>query len=133
MIVKISNYKVNGNFCNVKLADGQEATIVVNDNTKTIMSQLQEDSIFGEIDLDCEMVNKNGKIFLWDLKENQPKDQTRQTFSPAPKKADIQKLIVAQNCMGNAVNLYSQRADFDWKKIEETANKMFEWVISKNV
>ena len=133
MIVKISNYKVNGNFCNVKLADGQEATIVVNDNTKTIMKQLQEDSIFGEIDLDCEMVNKNGKVFLWDLKENQPKDQTRQTFAPVQKKADIQKLIVAQNCMGNAVNLYSQRADFDWKKIEETANKMFEWVISKNV
>jgi hypothetical protein len=71
---------------------------------------------------------------LWDLKENQPKDQNKPTpYSNAPKKADIQKLIVAQNCMGNAVNLYSQRADFDWKKIEETANKMFEWVISKNV
>lgn len=50
---------------------------------------------------------------------------------PAPKNDYVQRLIVAQNCVTNAVNYHSIHNPVDDKDILKTAETFFNWVIGK--
>ena len=128
--VKIKEVKTSNGWANIMTIEGQEISIKLDSNPKLqalINSNATE--LFGNV------VEKNGKTFMWDASENKSPfaKKTPEEIEAKQKREDLtQRMIIAQNSMTNATNYYAQRTTGSYNDIEAMASRMFEWVINKS-
>ena len=127
--IKIKSFKEANGWANIVTIDGKEISIKLDANPK--LSQLitsNATELFGNV------VEKNGKTFMWDASENKSPfaKKTPEELEAKKQREDLtQRMIIAQNSMTNATNYYSQRTTGSYNDVEAMASRMFDWVINK--
>lgn len=127
--IKIKDAKQANGWANIVTIEGKEISIKLDANPK--LSQLitsNATELFGNV------VEKNGKTFMWDASENKSPfaKKTPEELEAKKQREDLtQRMIIAQNSMTNATNYYAQRTSASYNDVEAMASRMFEWVINK--
>jgi len=127
--IKIKSFKEANGWANIVTIEGKEISIKLDANPK--LSQLitsNATELFGNV------VEKNGKTFMWDASENKSPfaKKTPEELEAKKQREDLtQRMIIAQNSMTNATNYYAQRTTGSYNDVEAMASRMFEWVINK--
>jgi hypothetical protein len=127
--IKIKSSKEANGWANIVTIEGKEISIKLDANPK--LSQLitsNATELFGNV------VEKNGKTFMWDASENKSPfaKKTPEELEAKKQREDLtQRMIIAQNSMTNATNYYAQRTSGSYNDIEAMASRMFDWVINK--
>jgi hypothetical protein len=127
--IKIKDAKQANGWANIVTIEGKEISIKLDANPK--LSQLINSNateLYGNV------VEKNGKTFMWDASENKSPfaKKTPEEIEAKKQREDLtQRMIIAQNSMTNATNYYAQRTSGSYNDVEAMASRMFEWVINK--
>ena len=107
-LVKITEFKTNGDWCNIKTEGGKEVSI----NLKSAL-KVAEQITAGKTEIEMNIVEKNGKFYGWDKQEQKQggfKQLTPEQLAAKQQREDhTQRMIVAQNSVTNAVQYYQQR------------------------
>ena len=107
-LVKITEQKTNGDWCNIKTEGGKEVSI----NLKSAV-KVAEQITAGKTEIEMNIVEKNGKLYGWDKQEQKQggfKQLTpEQLAAKQQREYHTQRMIVAQNSVTNAVQYYQQR------------------------
>ena len=107
-LVKITEQKTNGDWCNIKTEGGKEVSI----NLKSAV-KVAEQITAGKTEIEMNIVEKNGKLYGWDKQEQKQggfKQLTPEQLAAKQQREDhTQRMIVAQNSVTNAVQYYQQR------------------------
>ena len=107
-LVKITEQKTNGDWCNIKTEGGKEVSI----NLKSAL-KVAEQITAGKTEIEMNIVEKNGKFYGWDKQEQKQggfKQLTPEQLAAKQQREDhTQRMIVAQNSVTNAVQYYQQR------------------------
>lgn len=132
--IKIETSAVKGDWCNAKLHDGKEVSIYLKSCPK-LASVLSS----GEIplnELDCNLVEKDGKWYAWDPKEEKPsggggykKETPEEKAQRLELEAHKQRMIVAQSSLSASVQFYQERSGVDPLQVQATAKEFYKWVM----
>lgn len=129
--IQIQEHKINGTWCNVKTTDGKEISIAIGDKTSKIMAAINS----GSINIECNIVEKNGKSYAWDVNEQKSFPPKFQKETPEEKAAKIQaeelkqRMIIAQSSLSASVQYFQQRSINSDDEVLKTAKKFYDWVI----
>jgi len=131
--INIASIAEKNGWFNIKTVEGQEVSVNAESNPVST-AKLKTQPITIELNL----VEKNGKNFGWDVKDNPKPQGAFAKLTPEQLKAkqdredSTQRMIVAQNSISNASNFYAQRQNGDILSILKMAEDMYNWVISKS-
>lgn len=127
--INIKEIKNNKGWYNITTVEGQQIAVNTASNPQLTLALEKQ-----PITLDLNLVEKNGKFFGWDIKDS-PKPQGgfhKLTPEQAKAKQDredhTQRMIVAQNCVGNAVQFYQQRTA-GIEDVKSMAKDLYNFVI----
>ena len=108
VIVKITEQKTKGDWCNIKTEGGKEVAI----NLKSAV-KVAEQIASGKTEIEMNIVESKGKLYGWDKQEQKQggfKQLTPEQLAAKQQREDhTQRMIVAQNSVTNAVQYYQQR------------------------
>lgn len=105
--------------------NGKDIGINVSSNPK-IVAAINS----GQLNVEMNVVEKNGKWYGWDVKEQkqgggfQKKDPEAEALK--------QRMIIAQSSVSSAVQYYQQRQPNSSEDIFILADKIYNWVIEKS-
>jgi hypothetical protein len=131
--IKISQTAVKGDWCNLKLHDGREVSVYLKSCPK-LSVHLQAGNV-PEGELECNLIEKDGKLYAWDVKEEKqgggggfkketPEERTARLETEALK----QRMIVAQSSVSSAVQFYQQRTA-DVSEVKKMAKEIYDFVM----
>ena len=107
-LVKITEQKISGDWCNIKTEGGKEVSI----NLKSAV-KVAEQITAGKTEIEMNIVESKGKLYGWDKQEQKAggfKQLTPEQLAAKQQREDhTQRMIVAQNSVTNAVQYYQQR------------------------
>jgi len=125
----IASQTSNNDWCNIKTPEGKEISLNLKSNP--ITAKLIQD---GAKEVEVNLVDKNGKFYAWDIKEQKSggfaKLTSEQLAEKKQREDHTQRMIVAQNCMSNATNFYSQSTGKTFVDIAAMAKDMYAWVMT---
>ncbi len=130
--LNIASLAVNGDWCNLKTTEGKEVSVNLKSNPKLAV-HLKDGNVPMEA-IEANVVEKNGKSYGWDPKEENKGGGGFKKETPEEKAARLeteahkQRMIVAQSSLSSAVQFYQQRAG-DEKNVLDLAKKFYGFVM----
>ena len=129
--IQVAEARVNGDWANLKTTDGKEVSVMLSKcpKLKEAIEQAMGKKL-PQYDLECNLVEKNGKRYAWDYEEKKPFSSGGGGFKGAPKN---EEMIVAQSTFGYACAFYSERAFATEDTVMLFAKKMYDEVIKHKI
>lgn len=129
-IIKISEKKINGDWCNITTPDLKEISVNMKSAPKTA-----ELINAGQNEIEVNLVEKNGKFYGWDKQEAKQGGGNKYQMTPEQiaakqQREDLtQRMIIAQSSLSAACNMYGHGSKTP-DQILEVANQFYNWVIN---
>ena len=127
--INIKTHKENGDWCNIKTEDGKDVSLNLKSSPKLKALIDECISLTGDFpgSLTGNLIESKGKLFLWDVKEENRSNGGQKKYSNASQEA-----IIAQSVYSSTANRFqgSQMA-LDNKAFNEVCEERFNWVMSK--
>jgi len=121
--IQVAEARVTGDWLNIKTNDGTEMSCML---SKCPKIKAQVEGKTAPFDIEGKTVEKNGKIYVWDLDEKKPSSGG---FKGQPKN---EKLITAQSCMGYAVDYHiGTKQAYNLEELKKTAEALYNWCLTK--
>lgn len=130
--INVASLTVNGAWCNLKTRQGKEISVNLESNPK-LKAHFGEGRI-PDVEVVANVVEKNGKFYGWDPKEENKGGSPFKKETPEEKAARLetealkQRMIVAQSSLSSAVQFYQQRSG-DEVAVLELAKKFYGFVM----